>query len=131
LDTGIAVYSAASGDATSFGPEGRYHFGSPGLLYIPLIGPSLFDQDFCSEARDYFRTHASHGIDSLEYCGSGGLVSWFTVSTLPQLLGAGLIGLSFAFPQRRTLTQPSPSKNVYPGLRVDRSAALFELSGNF
>ncbi len=117
---GYAAASAAFGEPTK---HGQNEFGSPGLLYIPIIGPTLFDADFCSEASDHFAKELNGSTDRQEVCGS----SWTLLSTLPQLLGATMIALAFAAPQPKT----SKHAWLFPAFRLTQERAQFEISATF
>lgn len=96
-----AAGTAAFGEPTRFDNK---EFGSPGLLYIPILGPILFDADFCAEASDHYRyVEPNNAIDRQEYCGN--IMALFM--TLPQVIGAAMFTSGFAFPQEAPTKAPS------------------------
>jgi hypothetical protein len=104
------VYVALSGDATSYGnvrpgeSEGEHDFGSPGYLLIPVFGPLVFQQTFCSDATEYYDEHP-HSDEPQDACRGGGWQLNFAI----QLLGAGFITAGFLSPVRN---DPKPAAHV-------------------
>jgi hypothetical protein len=103
LGYGIAVGTALSGGDT-LGPDGKWNFGNPKLLYLPYAGPFLYDRSQCSDGNDYFEAHPLESRpDRRDYCSnfhSG-------IEGVPQVLGGLLIGLAFAIPQRSSSARSS------------------------
>ncbi|HMR11952.1 MAG TPA: hypothetical protein PKA88_39490 [Polyangiaceae bacterium] len=88
-----AAGTAAFGEPTRFDNK---EFGSPGLFYVPILGPILFDANFCADASDHYRdVEPNNAIDRQEYCGN--IMALFM--TLPQVIGASMFASGFVFPQ--------------------------------
>ncbi len=118
-----AASSAAFGEPSRFDNK---EFGSPGLLYVPIIGPILFDADFCSEASDHYQNvEPNNAIDRQEYCGNIGAL----LMTLPQVLGASMFAFGFAFPQEKTAKHASSRFGVLP--RLTEKQIRFDLFARF
>ena len=111
------------------------HFGSGWLLLIPVLGPPLFQQSFCSDAKDYYREHPSsdepqQACDELEI---GLPISRWLM--LLQATGAGLIASSYLLPSK-SLVRKSSTQSLAPqrwyvdvsgdtGIGMIRAGAVF------
>lgn len=123
------VYWAFSGDATSYGivragdSEGEHDFGSPGFLLIPIFGPLVFHDTFCSDATDYYKEHP-YSDEPQDACGGG----FWQLDFAIQLLGAGFITAGFLNPVRN---DPKPGARVRFAPMARPHAAGLTASGSF
>jgi hypothetical protein len=91
---GGAVYLAVSGSATS-SPRvlPGTTFGSPIWLYLPVLGPLLFDDSYCHDAETYYASHPN-GDDLYSACHR----LFWKLDAAVQAIGAAFVIAGFAFP---------------------------------
>lgn len=96
---GATAYWALSGDATSYGrvppggSKGENDFGKPGWLFVPVLGPLIFDLTFCSDARDHYDAHPETDEPRAACLGS-----FWTLDAAVQAVGAAFIVAGFVAP---------------------------------
>jgi hypothetical protein len=120
-----AAYLALSGNATSYGPapqgstKGTWNFGSPGLLFVPVVGPLMFEGSFCADAREFFKGK-NYADEPNDACRGSFL---YPLSTLLQLTGLGFVAGGFLVPSRN-LPERSVTLNVLPLTGAGRSGMV-------
>ena len=78
--------------------------GSGELMLIPVLGPSLFDDSFCEDAK-------AAGLNGDELWDACHGLGWGWVG-IPQAIGLAMMGLSFAFPTEKLKAHPKASLSV-------------------